>query len=131
MLPIRETTGYWADKFYWNVNYKDKSVCYVAINEVEENTCVIWSDDSGVNWFNDFPLDEQTKQIAWKNVDICHDPSVCGHCSPGKGTNKTIFGKEFDSVCLTALKFANPDAATVECMKKIFEIRKNDILKNI
>jgi len=128
MLPMRQAVGYWADKLYWVVNYKDRSVCYIAINEYEKNTCVIWSDDSGSKWFENFPLDEHTKNIALKNVNVCYSP--CGGCKQGKGTPMTVFGNEFDSVCLTSFKFTNPDADTVACMKKLIEIRKNDILKN-
>ena len=109
----------------WCVNYKDKSVCYILL---EKDSWVIWSDDSGSNSFEDFSLDEHMKNIAWKNLVICEKVN---RCFDGCGrSRKKIFGKEFDNVCGTAIKFENPNAETVECMKKIFEIRKNDIIKN-
>jgi len=126
----RQTTGYWADKIYFICNFKEKSLCYIAINEYEENQCFIWSDDSGSQWFNDFPLDEHTKHIAWKNVNICTNPNACGACPQKKGTPMTIFGKEYKSVCLTSFSFSNPDTETLACMKKLFDIRKNDIMNN-
>jgi hypothetical protein len=88
----------------------------------------IWSDDSGSTCFENFPLDDRIKEIAWKNVDICKN---CGGCNLGTGTSKIIFGREFDNVCRTTMKFINPDVKTLECLKKIVEIRKNDIRMNI
>jgi len=118
--------GYWEDKLYWCVNYKDKSVCYILI---EEDSWEIWSDDSGVNSFVNFIPEKQMKEIAWKHLVICENTI---RCFDGCGRkSKTIFGKEFDNVCVTTMKFENPDAETIECMKKLMEIRKNDILRNI
>ena len=65
-------------------------------------------------------MDESIKEIAWKHVDIC---SNCGGCKNSGGNRKTIFGKEFDNVCVTPMRFENPDAKTVECVKKLIEIR--------
>ena len=114
------------------VKYKSEYVCFVLINgnedETEPESLTIWSDDSGSDWFENFPLDEHIKEIAWKNVDICAN---CGSCKSQDGTRKTIFGKEFDNVCRTTMRFDNPDSEAVECMKKMVEIRKNDIINNL
>ena len=120
--------GYWEDKLYWGIKYRDESICYILINGSEEKAepWIIWSDDSDSNWFGDFPLDEHMKEIAWENVDVCAN---CGYC--GSGTRKTIFGKEFNNVCRTTMRFINPDVEALECVKKMVEIRKNDILGNI
>jgi hypothetical protein len=122
--------GYWEDKFYWMIKYKDEYVCFILINGSEEKNepWIIWSDDSDSNWFADFPLDERMKEIAWKNVDICGN---CGGCNNPGGTSKTIFKKEFDNVCRTTMRFINPDVEALECLKKMIEIRKNDILRKI
>ena len=120
--------GYWEGKLYWGISYKDESVCYILIGSEEKpgpGPWIIWSDDSGSNWFADFPLDEHMKEIAWKNVDMCGN---CGGCSNPGGTRKTIFGKEFNNVCRTTMRFTNPDTETLEFIKKMVEIRKNDIL---
>jgi len=114
--------GYWENKYYWLIKFKNEYVCFILI---EEKDWIIWSDDSDSNWFEDFPLDEYLKEIAWKNVDICENCS--NGCSPG--TRKIIFGKEFVNVCRTTMRFTNPDVEELECMKKMVEIRKNDILK--
>jgi hypothetical protein len=120
--------GYWKSKLYWIIMYKDEYVCFILINGSEEKTepWIVWSDDSGSNWFEDFPLDEHIKEAAWKNVDFC---AKCGSCNGG--TRKTIFGKEFDKICRTTFKFINPNVSVLKCLKKMVEIRKIDILGNI
>jgi hypothetical protein len=122
--------GYWEEKLYWMIKYMDEFVCFILINCSDEktDTWIIWSDDSGSNWFSDFPLDEHLKEIAWKNVDFCGN---CGGCNNPGGSCKNIFGKEFNNVCRTAMKFNNPDKEVLKCVKKLIEIRKNDILGNI
>ena len=123
--------GYWEDKIYWMVKYKDEYVCFILVgseDKTEPESWIIWSDDSDSNWFTDFLVDERIKEIAWKNVDICGN---CGGCNNPGGTRKIIFKKEFNNVCRTAMKFINPDVEALECAKKMVEIRKNDILKNI
>jgi len=121
--------GYWENKLYWLIKYKNEYVCFILINAPDEkpDLWTIWSDDSDSNWFEDFPLDEHMKEIAWKNVDFC--VNCGGNCSPGK--RKTIFGKEFNNVCRTTMKFTNPDVEELEFMKKMVVIRKYDILRNI
>lgn len=121
--------GYWEDRYYWMIKYRNEYVCFILINGNEDKTehdgWVIWSDDSGSNWFENFPLGESMKEIAWKNVDIC---GGCGGCRNPGGSHKTIFGKGFDNVCITAMRFDNPDTETMECVKKLIELRKNDII---
>ena len=131
-MQFERGTGYWEDKLYWLIKYKTDYVCFILINGSEDRSepegWVIWSDDSGSNWFEDFPLDEHMKEIAWKHVDICGN---CGDCGNPGGSRKTIFGKEFNNVCRTTMRFINPDVEALECAKKMVELRKNDILGNI
>jgi len=115
--------GYWEDKFYWNAKLKDRYVCNILINDDGENSWVIWFDGGDSDWFTNYPLDEHLKEIAWRNADFC---GGCGYCSGGK--RKPIFGKYFDNVCRTPVCFKNPDDEELACMKKLLEIRKNDIL---
>lgn len=126
MLFERFIKDYWEDKLYWLVEYEGVSVCHILINGYEEGHWTIWSDESDSNSFEDFPLDEHLKEIAWKNVDFCGN---CGYCTGG--THKTVFGKEFDNVCRTTMIFSNPNAETLEFMKKMVLIRKHDIIANI
>ena len=131
-MHFERGTGYWEDKHYWIIKYKDESVCFILINsdgdKTEPEGWVIWSDDSGSNWFEDVSLDERTKETAWTHVDICGN---CGGCINPGGSHKTIFGKDFNNVCTTAMRFDNPNAETVEYMKKMVDLRKNSISKDI
>ena len=128
-MQFERGKGYWADKLYWMVKYKSEYTCFILINSGEGNTepkgWTVWTDDSGSNWFADALADERMKEVAWKHADICGN---CGGCKNMGGSQKTIFGKEFNNVCLTAMKFNNPDAETVECVMKLATLRKNDIL---
>ncbi|MDD4165334.1 MAG: hypothetical protein PHD66_09070 [Eubacteriales bacterium] len=120
-MQFERGTGYWEDKRYWMIKYKDEYVCFILVNgygsvrhKDEPEGWIIWSDDSGkTHWFADSPLDEHTKEIAWANVDFC------GHCggSCDGGFYKIIFGEGFDSVCNTTFRFDNPNSKAVECAK--------------
>ncbi len=126
-MQFERGKGYWENKLYWLVTYKNEYVCFVLLNDAGEKDSpwIIWSDDSGSCWFEDAPLDERTKEIAWQNIDFCAN---CGsNCS--LGTRKTVFGKAFDHVCRTTLRFDNPDAEALACAMKMAELRKNDIEK--
>jgi len=126
------TTEYWKDKTYFVCNYNGQSVCYVSINEFEPNTWNIQGDDSGDAWYEDVPLDDTIKEIAWRNVAVCNHYDVCGACgSPEVATRKRIFGKEFEHVCPITIKFDNPDASEVECMKAVFGARVNHIKNTV
>ena len=115
--------------YFWNAVYKDKGLCVINISV---------SDEYGMcfdTFINDLPsawetapdsveIDERTKEILWANVRP-HDPTCHGKCSPG--SSKIIFGKAFDNLCSSFLGIYNPDAETVNCMKKIMSGLKNDI----
>jgi hypothetical protein len=65
------------------------------------------------------------KEIAWANVNQCGN---CGGCGNPGGKRKTILGKEFDAVCNAAMQFVNPGKESLECAKKMVEIRLSDII---
>jgi hypothetical protein len=67
-------------------------------------------------------MDDHMKEIARAHVNFCAN---CGSCSPGK--RKVIFGEEFDHVCNADMAFHVPDAEALECVKKLLEMRKNEI----
>jgi hypothetical protein len=120
--------GYWADKNYYIARYNGEAVCSIVINNdetIDEPVgWVIWSDDSGVNSFESYPLDDHVREDAWANVDL---PKVC--CTtPSCKSCKIIFGKAFDGVCNTTFRFDNPNTEEVECAKKLAEIRIEDIV---
>lgn len=70
----------------------------------------------------DAPVEEEIKEIAWKQVDRCGN---CGSC--GGGRKKVIFGREFDGVCGCTFRVDNPGAKELLFLKKMVEIRKNEI----
>lgn len=80
-----------------------------------------------MQWYEDAPLDECMKDIARRNIDYC------AKCSPGSscygGLSKVIFGQEYENVCRTKFRFDNPDSETVECVKKLVELKVKDILE--
>ena len=72
--------------------------------------------------------DENLKEFAWSHVSPCGNCGAHGgQCAPGKHTR--IFGKDFENTCQANLIFINPNAETVEGMKKIIDVRKNEILQ--
>ena len=132
-MQFKKEKGYWEDKCYWGISYKGKYVCSVLINNYEKTdpeSWTVWSDSSGSKWYEDSLLDEHLKETAWDNVDICGDVGECGYCGHSGGISKKIFGKDFYNVCLTVFRFNNPNASTVECIIKLLEIRKSDIINH-
>ena len=124
----RYSKGYWKDKLYWCVKHNDEAFLYILVNNPASSVdytdpWVIWFADNRTNWFKDFPLEEQIKKTAWRNVDVCGGNGSCG-CYQGGGVTKTIFGKEFANVCITPFRFDNPAETDLVCVIKLLEIRK-------
>ena len=124
----RSTTDYWKDKLYWYIKFQNEGVGYILINgygdcvgdKTESEGWFFWSDNYNSDFFATFPLDEQTKKIAFEHIDF-------GTC--GGGLTVRLFGKEFSPVCNgTTFRFDNPDFAAIKCMKKLVDIKKKDIL---
>jgi hypothetical protein len=67
---------------------------------------------------SDISADAHIKEIAWSHIAPCN--SCGGDCAPG--VNAEIFGKSFENTCQAQLMFNDPDADTVDCMKKIIDI---------
>ena len=116
----------------YEMHYKDKLVCYIDTPNAEQHTWRVWTVGDYSNEYEGVPIDEHTKEIAWANIVFCGNcPDV--DCDPGK--TEVIFGKEFANVCNgtdnLAMRFVNPDGEAVECVKKMIEMRKGDILKDI
>ena len=107
------------------IHYKDKCACYVYFDTSSKihGPWTIWTDGEYDSEHYNVSMDERMKEIAWANVSTCLN---CGNsCSPGN--RKTIFGKEFDNVCNAVLRFRDPDSETLECVKKLVEMRKHII----
>jgi len=132
-MIFKRGKGYWEDKFYFMVKYQNEFICFILIGDSENRGIpwIIWSDSSDSSdsqWYENTSLDERIKEIAFQNIDFC------GKCSPNSscygGTHKMIFGKEFDNVCVTTFRFDNPNVESLECVKKMVELRKDYILRN-
>ena len=125
-LTFERLLGYWENQHYYLVKYKNESVCYILVNgsgdEKQFAPLTIWSDDSGSNWYENYPLSNDLKKIAWDNVDYCVH---CGSCAGG--TQKTIFGKQFENVCRTTFRFTNPSTEEFTVIKELVYARLKDI----
>lgn len=126
-MEFVKDNGYWKDKIYYLIKYHAECVCFIAIKnpDEKENRWTVWSDDIHSNWLGENQLEEELKQIAWSHVDTCKN---CGSCGGGKP--KMIFGKEFSEVCGCTFRIDNPGTGDFRFMKKMVEIRKNEILSS-
>ena len=104
------------------VSCQGKCVCFLYIDGKQRapGPWTIWTAGEYDSECGDVPMDARMKEIAWANVNVCGD---CGAgCS--SGSRKTILGKEFDNVCGAVMAFNDPDAETLECVKKLLEMRR-------
>ena len=102
------------------------SIGYMSIN----------GDEGGIGpwtfWFNSCDFDgSDSADDEFKNA-IWSFASPCGKCHDGwekcMGVGKrTILGKEFENQCHSPLMFCNPDAKTLENMKKFLIYLKPEI----
>lgn len=128
-MDIQQLYGYWSNQLYYVVSYKNESVCYILFNgtgaEQQFAPLTIWTDDSKSKWYEHYELNDDEREIAWKNVDHCVN---CGACKGG--IDKVIFDKLFDNVCRTTMRFTNPDNDGFSLIKKLILLRKEDIENN-
>jgi len=107
------------------ISYKGKVVCYMHLDGAKEypSPWTIWTEGDYSSEHENIPLSDQMKKIAWAHINNCED---CGAgCTPGQ--RKVIFGKAFDNVCNADMAFYIPDVETLECVKKLLEMRKYTI----
>jgi len=111
------------DESGWSVT----SLGFIVINGSEDfpGPWTMWIDVNNIGEHSEMSIDEHIKELAWSHVSPCG--SCGGDCSPG--TNTKVFGKNFENVCQHNLMFSNPGAQAVDGMKKIIDIKKNDINK--
>ena len=105
------------------MHYKGECVCYIDTRS-ERHLWIVWTAGDYSNEYKDFPIDAQTKEIAWAHANKCGNCEGVD-CSPGK--TKMIFGRDFTNICNGAdvdMCFHNPDAEALECLKKLVAMRK-------
>jgi len=108
------------------MHYNGECVCYVDTRN-ESHLWLVWTAGDYSSEYEDFPIDGQTKEIAWAHANKCGSCKDVD-CSPGK--TSIIFGKEFANICHGAdvdMLFCNPDAETLEGLKKLVIMRKHII----
>ena len=73
------------------------------------------------------PVDDDLMEFAWRHAHICDhfitDGKRCG-CGKQPGFKNIILGKGFDNLCKSPMQFINPDAETLDNMKKFLLILK-------
>lgn len=125
-LTFERLFGYWKNQFYYSVKYNNESVCYILLNgtggEQQFAPLTVWSDDSGSDWYKNYPLDNKSEEIAWNNIDFCVH---CGSC-PG-GTKKIVFGREFNNICRTTFRFTNLNEKEFALIKVLINARIENI----
>jgi len=105
-------------------SYKGKPVCYMHIDAAREypGPWTIWSEGDYSSEHADIPIDQHIKEIAWAHINTCGDcPAGCSF-----GKRKAVFGRQFDNVCNADMAFHIPNAQTLECVKKLLEMRKRE-----
>jgi len=103
------------DESGWNVS----NAGFITIAGADDfpGSWGMWVGSDNIIEYSDFQIDEHIKEITWAHV------APCGNCNSEciHGKRITIFGKDFENVC--NLIFVNPNAETVNCMKKIIDIK--------
>jgi hypothetical protein len=134
-MSIKLSSGY-----LWGVHFKGKRVATIEITvkgyrrgqyTYVDNSWII-----GVCYLNvespefeNFIMSENLSEIIWANVSYCKGclKAYIGNQPPG--VNKIIAGKVFNKVSVCGnIKFINPDAEALDCVKKLMEIRKCNII---
>jgi hypothetical protein len=107
----------------WKAKYNDETVFHIRIGGFHgEPTWLAWSATDFD--YSETEIDEHAKKIAWENICTC---GKCGdNCAPGR--RAVIFGKTFENCCTSSLMFINPNRDGLECLKKLINIRKIDII---
>ncbi len=121
----KDNGAYWKDKIYYWVKQEDALVCFIAIENPDEesNHWTIWSTDMNAEWLKNESISDEMKETAWKYVDHCKN---CGSC--GGGRRKVIFGRAFDDVCGCTFRIDNPKMEDLPFLKKMVEIRMKEII---
>jgi len=119
-----------ADNNVWIIRAKSENVCCILLNGDNPDTFTVWVCGDHIGEHAGTTVDEHFKEVAWEHIFF-----PCGSCGSGcspESRRKTVFGKQFDDVCTAelnvALQFETPASEILDCLKKIIDIRKNDIL---
>lgn len=76
-------------------------------------------------YIDDFLACEELKEIVGDNLPSCIEG--CGHrCNEGQGYTVTVCGKKYEKICgCCTVRFINPNAETLNIIKKVIEKRNS------
>ena len=105
--------------------YLNQNVCVIMLDFPAAGSWeIFWSDcDVYCNGVEHSQVDEQLKKFAQAHPNPCS----MEHKKCLKGRRKMIFDKEFDCLCTSTMAFENPNAEALDFIKKLAEMRKQDI----
>lgn len=114
----------WSAANAWKVTYKTFTVCFIRLHgtayyhNLEPGS---WHVLPFIGEYDGNLLPDGQKKIVWANKKKCQK---CGQCALPLAT---IFGEKFVTACEGSVLFINPDAAAVDCAKKLIELRRSAI----
>jgi len=119
-FSIEPETG--DDGIGWKIVYMDE-----CVGHTNYANAGIWLDVCDFGGGD--PADDTLKEAAWAHVRTCEhfssEGKKCG-CGDQPGFDKVIFGKKFENLCFALLEFMNPDAETLEDIKKLILLFKQN-----
>jgi hypothetical protein len=106
----------------WKIIYKNECVGHMNFTNVG-----IWIDTC--DFGSSGSADDVLKETIWTHVRICEHfcsgGKQCG-CGNQPGFDRTIFGKKHKNLCFSNLEFMNPDVKTLENIKKLMLLFKQN-----
>ena len=114
----KNITYKWSSTNRWNLNEKGKSIGYIGIGvrKHDDNSWNIIIRLNELLQYEDFIQKEGLTEIICNNIHYCErcNKVVCSKSA-------TIFGKKYHNLCGIGVCFKNPDAKTLDSVKKILD----------
>ncbi|MCL2301298.1 MAG: hypothetical protein FWC27_14240 [Firmicutes bacterium] len=100
-----------ADGNGWQIIYRNELIGHTNYTNagVWIDTCDFGGSDSA---------NDTLKETTWAHARACEQ---CG-CGNQPGSDKIIFGRKFEHLCFAHLEFLNPDAETLEDIKRLLSL---------
>lgn len=114
----------WSATNVWKISYKTYSVCFIRLYgaaDYHNMKAGTWRIIPFIGEYEASSLSDEFKEIVWSNQITCQN---CGKCALPLNH---IFGKKYDYACEKSVGFTNPDVKSIECVKKLIELRREEI----
>ena len=114
----------WSAENVWKISYKGYCVCFIRLYGAAHYHCLeagTWHIVPFIGEYDVHSLSDEYKEIVWADKTDCPN---CGKCAL---VISKVFGKKYNYACEKSIVFTNPDAKSVECVKKLIELRRSDI----